>query len=65
LDPTAYASDSGDLITVWTPTESVRRHLTAHYDETIRAALAAVGRGQTNVRFVVSGVEEDESETDE
>src|SRR5436309_1957729 len=27
---TAYASDSGDQVTVWVSTESIRRHIVAH-----------------------------------
>src|SRR5207249_162937 len=41
---TAYASDSGDQITVWVPTESIRRHLVLHYQDAIDRALAALGR---------------------
>jgi chromosomal replication initiation ATPase DnaA len=60
---TAYASDSGDQITVWVPTEAIRRHLVQHYDDAIRRSLRAIGRGDTHVRFVVGGTEEDEDET--
>jgi chromosomal replication initiation ATPase DnaA len=62
--PTAYASDSGDQITVWAPSEPVRRHITNHYDVELRTALAALGREDTHVRFVVSGTDEDEDEDD-
>jgi chromosomal replication initiation ATPase DnaA len=57
---TAYASDSGDQITVWVLTEPIRRHLTLHYAEALRKALAAIDRRNTQVRFVVSGSDEDE-----
>ena len=33
---TAYASDSGDQITVWIPTEAMRRHLTSRYGDAIQ-----------------------------
>jgi chromosomal replication initiation ATPase DnaA len=58
--PTAYASDSGDQITVWVPSEGVRRHLDKQYRDTIDRAVAAVGRANTVVRLVVSGFEDDE-----
>jgi|GEM_PF-2899589 len=57
---TAYASDSGDQITVWVPSEGVRRHLDKQYRDTIDRAVAAVGRANTVVRLVVSGFEDDE-----
>ena len=58
----AYASDAGDQITVWVPSESIRRHITAQYSEEIDRALRAVGRPGTHIRFVVSGMEEDDEE---
>jgi chromosomal replication initiation ATPase DnaA len=57
---TAYASDSGDQITVWVPTEPVRRHIALHYEDAIDRALTALGRPHTHVRMVVSGTDEDE-----
>jgi len=57
---TAYASDSGDQITVWVPTEAMRRHLTGRYGDAINRALAQINRHGTYVRFVVTGVEEEE-----
>jgi chromosomal replication initiation ATPase DnaA len=57
---TAYASDSGDQITVWVPTEQIRRYMTTHYDTALRRALAAIGRPETIVRFVVGGTDEDD-----
>jgi chromosomal replication initiation ATPase DnaA len=59
---TAYASDSGDQITVWVPTENIRRHLLLQYDDLVRRALRAVGRPHTDVRFVVGGTDEDDDE---
>ena len=61
---TTYASDSGDQITVWVPSEGIRRHLTGHYQLLIDDALEQVGRRGTAVRFVVAG-EEDEVDEDE
>ena len=57
---TAYASDSGDQITVWVPTESVRRHVAGRYGDDINTALVELNRRGTQVRFVVTGVDEDE-----
>jgi chromosomal replication initiation ATPase DnaA len=62
---TAYASDSGDQISVWVPTESVRRHIALHYHDEIDEALAALGRSDTQVRLIVGGLDEDEDEIDE
>jgi chromosomal replication initiation ATPase DnaA len=59
---TAYASDSGDQITVWVPTEPVRRHIALHYEDAIDRALAALGRENANVRLVVGGTDEDDEE---
>jgi chromosomal replication initiation ATPase DnaA len=61
---TAYASDSGDQITVWVPTESVRRHIIAHFQDRVDRALAAIDRAGTQTRFVVSGMG-DEDDHDE
>jgi chromosomal replication initiation ATPase DnaA len=59
---TAYASDSGGQVTVWVPTESIRRHINGHYDDAIGRALRALGRPHTHVRLVVSGMDEDEDD---
>ena len=59
---TAYASDSGDLITVWVPAETDRRHLITHYQDVIDRAIQSLGRRDTRVRFVVAGLGEDEDE---
>ncbi len=59
---TTYASDSGDQITVWVPSETVRRHIDTHYGDHIDHALALLGRPHTVVRFIVTGVGEDEDE---
>lgn len=52
---TAYASDSGDQITVWVGSEAIRRYLVNQLYEDIDRALEALGRGGTLVRFVVAG----------
>jgi len=60
--PTAYASDSGDQITVWVPSESLRRHVQLNFGGAIDRALAAIGRADAQVRFLVAGVDEDEED---
>lgn len=62
---TAYASDSGDQVTVWVPTESIRRHIVSHFDDRIAAAFDALGRPDTHVRFVVTGISDDEDDEEE
>ena len=60
---TSYASDSGDQITIWVPTEGMRRTMVSHFQEAIDRALAAIDRADTQVRFVVSGTgDEDEDD---
>ena len=59
---TTYASDSGDQITVWVSSEAIKRHISTHFDDRIGAALAKLGRPDTHVRFVVTGVSEDEDD---
>jgi len=59
---TTYASDSGDQITVWVPTEAMRRHLTSRYGDAISSALTQMNRHGTHVRFVVTGVEEEDED---
>ena len=57
---TAYASDSGDQITVWVPSEAIRRHIAAHYEDAISRIIKTTGRPHTHVRLVVAGMDEDE-----
>jgi chromosomal replication initiation ATPase DnaA len=58
---TAYASDSGDQITVWVPSEAIRRHIQNHYNETVQRALIR-RRAKPTVRFVVGGTDEDDED---
>ena len=57
---TAYASDSYDQITVWVPTEAIRRHIVHNHADDVRRAVDAIGRAGTHVRFVVGGTDEDD-----
>ncbi|MGE0705418.1 MAG: DnaA N-terminal domain-containing protein [Vicinamibacterales bacterium] len=59
---TAYASDSGDQITVWVPTETDRRYLQSHFLDAIDQACAALDRPGTSIRFVVAGFGDDDEE---
>ena len=65
FDGTAYASDSGDQITVWVPTEAIRRHLVLRYQDEIDGALAALGRPDAQVRLLVGGYDDEDDEIDE
>jgi chromosomal replication initiation ATPase DnaA len=60
FEGTASASDSGDQITVWVDSESVRRHILVHYQPLIERALHALNRPDAAVRFVVAGYGDDE-----
>jgi chromosomal replication initiation ATPase DnaA len=62
---TAYASDAGDQITVWVPSEAIRRHIVNHYTETVQRSVRAMGRANTTIRFVVGGTDEDEDADDD
>ena len=59
---TSYASDAGDQLTVWVPSQSAARHLAVHYQQAIDAALAEVDRSEVHLRFVATGIGEDEDE---
>jgi chromosomal replication initiation ATPase DnaA len=61
---TAYASDSGDQISVWVTSEAIRRHLANHFQRTIDDALTAIGRPGIHVRFIVAGMSDDEDDDD-
>jgi hypothetical protein len=43
---------------VWVTSESIRRHVSTHYQHSIDRALTALDRSDTEVRFVVSGTDE-------
>ena len=57
---TAYASDSGDQITVWVPSQGIRRLIETQYYDAISRALLGLDRPRATVRFVVAGFDEDE-----
>jgi hypothetical protein len=57
---TGYASDSGDQVAVWVPSYAHRAHILLHFHETIALAAAGVGRPGLQIRFLVTGYDEDE-----
>ena len=56
---TSYASDSGDQINVWVPSEAIRRQIVNNYEDDVQQAVLALGRKHTRVRFIVGGTDED------
>ena len=62
FEATAYASDSGEQLTIWVHTQAIRQHLTQHFQDLIEAVLSEMDRTGTRIRFVVSGLSEDEDE---
>ena len=61
---TALATDAGDQVTVWVPSEAIRRHINVHYLESLERALQTLGRTDTDLRFVVAGYGDDEDEAE-
>jgi chromosomal replication initiation ATPase DnaA len=59
---TAYASDSGDQISVWVPSEAIRRHISNHFQSIIDEALASLDRADAHIRFVVGGMSDEEED---
>jgi chromosomal replication initiation ATPase DnaA len=59
---TSYASDSGDQISVWVPSEAIRRHIDSHHQEDIGRALHALGRSSSFVRLRVGGFGDEDDE---
>jgi chromosomal replication initiation ATPase DnaA len=59
------ASDSGDMVSVWVPSETIKRHILSHYQDIIDRALSALHRSDVEIRLIATGVGEDEEEDDE
>lgn len=59
---TALASDSGDQITVWVPSEGIRRHIELHFRDKINIARDIIGRDDAVVRFLVAGFGDDDED---
>jgi chromosomal replication initiation ATPase DnaA len=58
----SYAGDSGDQISVWVPTAVDGRQILQTYSDRLQRALTALGRADTNVRFLATGFAEDEED---
>jgi len=56
------AGDTGDQVTIWVPSEPVRRHILTHYQDLIDRALEDLGRQNIDIRFVAPGVADDGDE---
>ena len=61
----AQASDSGDQITVWVTQLSEVRHIDVHYADRVRRELEALGRPNVNVRFIATGYEDEDDDSEE
>jgi chromosomal replication initiation ATPase DnaA len=59
---TAYASDSGNQITIWVPSESIRRHIDKQFADDIGRVLVSLGRSQVDLRLVVSGMGDEDDD---
>ena len=60
----SYASDSGDIISVWVPSTADGRHILQTYGDRLQRALAALGRQDTSLRFIATGYTDDEEDED-
>ena len=56
----SYASDSGDVITVWVPSAADGRQITQNHMERLRRELARLGRSDTLIRFIATGYDDDD-----
>lgn len=61
----SYASDSGDLITVWVPTAAEGRQISQNYLDRLHRELVRLGRADTLIRFVATGYSDDEDDEDD
>ena len=64
--PSSYASDSGDIISVWIRSVADGRQIEQVYGDRLRRELVALGRPHTHFRFIATGYsdEEDDETTD-
>jgi chromosomal replication initiation ATPase DnaA len=58
----SYASDSGDVITVWVPSAADGRQISQNYLDRLRRELTKLGRTDTLFRFVATGYSDDEDD---
>jgi chromosomal replication initiation ATPase DnaA len=58
----SYASDSGDVITVWVPTANEGQQISQNHMERLRRELTRLGRSDTLIRFIATGYSDDEDD---
>jgi chromosomal replication initiation ATPase DnaA len=56
------ASDSGDQVAVWVPSETVRRHILGHYQDILDRTVSSLNRSDVEIRLIATGVGEDEED---
>ena len=61
----SYASDSGDVITVWVQSIADSRQIQQNYTDRIQRALRAINREDTTVRFLATGYTGDDDDDDD
>jgi chromosomal replication initiation ATPase DnaA len=61
----SYASDSGDIISVWVPSTADARQISQNFTEQIRRILGSLGRRDTHVRFLATGYSDEEDDYEE
>ena len=61
----SYASDSGDVITVWVPSAADGRQISQLYLERLRRELTRLGRSETLIRFIATGYSDDEDDEED
>ena len=61
----SQASDSGDQITIWVPSPAEGRHISVNYLDRIYRELETMERQNVTVRFVATGYDEDDEESEE
>ena len=61
----SYASDSGDIISVWVPSTADGRHILQNYGDRLHRELAALGRNDTHLRFIATGYDDEEEDEEE
>lgn len=61
----SYASDSGDVISVWVASTADGRQISQNFMDHIVRALAALGRRDVHVRFLATGYSDDEDDPEE
>ena len=61
----SYASDSGDLITVWVPSAADGRQISQNYQDRLHRELVRLGRPHTLIRFIATGYPDEEEEEEQ